>query len=170
MDTFLAIASRRDERRTTRDPIPEASVRRILDAGRLSGSSRNSQPWTFVVPESADAVERLAETVYVSDNVRSAGLVVAIVLAPRGSSFDAGRAAQSMLLAAWNEGLSSSPNGIADVDSARAVLGCAPDESPAIVLSIGVPSRRRDPETLPAEEWSARANRRPLDDVVRRIA
>jgi nitroreductase len=169
VDTYLAIASRRDERRTTRAPIPERSVRRILDAGRLSGSSRNSQPWTFVVPESADAVARLAATVYVPDNVLSAGLSIAVVLAEGGSSFDAGRAAQSMLLAAWNEGLSSSPNGIADRDAARTALDCGPDETPVIVLSIGLPELARDPERLPAEEWSARANRRPLDDVVRRI-
>ncbi len=169
MDTYLAIASRRDERRTTGDAIPAESVRRILDAGRLSGSSRNSQPWTFVVLDGDAAVERVARVVYVPENVRTAGLVVAIVLGRGGSAFDAGRAAQSMLLAAWNEGLSSSPNGIADQDAAREALGCASDEVPTIVLSIGVPARPRDPESLPAEEWSARANRRPLDDVVRRL-
>jgi nitroreductase len=170
VETYLAIASRRDERRTTRDAIPGDAVRRVLDAGRLSGSSRNSQPWTFVVAESDAAVERLAPVVNVPDNVRSAGLVVAIVLAPRGASFDAGRAAQSMLLAAWNEGLSSSPNGIRDLDAARDALGCSEDETPVIVLSIGVPERRRDPDRLSPEEWSARANRKPLDEVVRRIS
>ena len=50
MDAYLAIASRRDARRYRSDPLPEASVTRILDAGRLSGSAGNRQPWTFVVP------------------------------------------------------------------------------------------------------------------------
>jgi nitroreductase len=168
VETYLAIASRRDERRTTLDRIPDDTARRILDAGRLSGSSRNSQPWTFVVVE-GDAVERVASAVYVPENVRSAGLVIAVVIGPRGSSFDAGRAAQSMLLAAWNEGLSSSPNGIPDLNVARETLGCADNEIPVIVLTIGVPEKPRLPETRSAEEWSARANRKPLNEVVRTL-
>ena len=106
MDTFLAIASRRDERRYRPDPLPDDVVERILDAGRLSGSSKNRQPWTFVVPTSRERLERIADTVYEPTNIRSAGLVVAIVVTGKGPvRFDAGRAAQNMLLAAWNAGL-----------------------------------------------------------------
>jgi hypothetical protein len=72
-----------------------------------------------------------------------------------------------MLLAAWNEGLASSPNGIADEELARAVLGAREDERPVIVLSVGVPQRRRDPESRSTAEWSARANRKPLGEIVR---
>ena len=85
-------------------------------------------------------------------------------------SFDAGRAAQNMLLAAWNEGLASCPNGLADRDAVRAALDLGEEETLAIVLTFGVPERRRDPESRTAAEWSARANRRPLDDVVRRLS
>ena len=42
MDTLLAIASRRDERRTLTEPLPPALARRLLDAGRLSGSARTA--------------------------------------------------------------------------------------------------------------------------------
>lgn len=171
VDTFLAIASRRDERRYADEPVPDAAARRILDAGRLSGSSRNAQPWVFVVPESRDRVERLAAGVYVPENVLGAGLVVGVLVAGRGpTSFDAGRAAQSMLLAAWSEGLASCPNGIRDEDAVAEALAAGPDERPVIVLTFGVPARPRDPSSQPAGEWSARANRRPLDEVVRRVA
>jgi nitroreductase len=96
--------------------------------------------------------------------------VVAVVVTGKGPvSFDAGRAAQSMLLAAWNEGISSCPNGLADRDAAHTALALGEDETPVIVLTFGVPQRRRDPESRTAEEWSARANRRPLDEVVRRL-
>ena len=102
MDTLLAIASRRDERGTLPDPLPSDVVLRLLDAGRLSGSSRNGQPWTFVVPSGRARIEALAGAVYVPDNVLGAGLVVAILVTGKGPVlFDAGRAAQSMLLAAW---------------------------------------------------------------------
>jgi nitroreductase len=170
METYLAIASRRDERRYRPEPLPDDVVERILDAGRLAGSASNRQPWTFVVPESRARVEAVAETVYVPENVLGAGLVVAIVLAGKGPvSFDAGRAAQNMLLAAWNEGVASCPNGVAERDALHAALKLGDDESPVIVLTFGIPQRPREPGGRPAEEWSARANRRPLDDVVRRL-
>ena len=171
MDTFLAITSRRDQRRYQPVGLPDEVVTRILDAGRLSGSGSNRQPWTFVIVESRARVEALAAGVYAPGNVLGAGLVVAVVVTGKGSvSFDAGRAAQNMLLAAWNEGLASCPNGLADRDAVRAALSLGEEETPAIVLTFGVPERRRDPESRTAAEWSARANRRPLDDVVRRLS
>lgn len=170
MDTFLAIASRRDERRYAATAIPDEIVERILDAGRLSGSARNRQSWTFVVPTEPAHIDLLAATVYVPENVSSAGLVVALVIHGKsGATFDAGRAAQSMLLAAWNEGIASCPNGVADQEAACAVLGAGEEERVAIVLSFGVPEKPRDPGAHDAGEWSRRANRRPLDDVVRRL-
>jgi nitroreductase len=171
VDTFLAVASRRDQRRYTSEPLPADVVERILDAGRLAGSASNRQPWTFVVPESRERIERLATGVFVPENVRSAGLVVGILVSGKGPVFfDAGRAAQNMLLAAWNEGLSSCPNGLADADAVAAALDAGEDERPAIVLTFGLPERRRDPEARPAAEWGARANRKPLSDLVRRLS
>jgi nitroreductase len=170
MDTLLAIASRRDQRRYLPEPLDEDVVTRILDAGRLAGSASNRQPWTFVVLESRERVEALAQAVYEPGNVLGAGLVVGVAVSGKGPvSFDAGRAAQNMLLAAWNEGIASCPNGLADRDAAHAALDLSDDESPAIVLTFGIPQRVRDPESRTVEEWSARANRKPLADVVRRL-
>ncbi len=45
MDAFLAIASKRDTRRYADAQIPQEVERRILEAGRVSGSARNRQPW-----------------------------------------------------------------------------------------------------------------------------
>src|SRR4051794_24611097 len=168
MDTLLAIASRRDERRTLPEPLPPEMTRQVLDAGRLSGSSRNGQPWTFVVPTGRARIEELARAVSVPGNVLGAGLVVAVLVRGRGPVlFDAGRAAQSMLLAAWALGLASCPNGITDADLARTVLEAADEEVPVIVLSFGLPERPRDAELHTAEDWSARANRKPLEEVLR---
>ena len=159
VDVFTAIASKRDERRYADRPIPDDVVTRILDAGRLAGSSRNRQDWEFVVVSDREA---FAEHVYAPNNVRTAALVVAIIC-PR--TFDVGRAAQNMMLAAWGEGVVSCPNGVADAEGAARIVGSAP----AIVLSFGYPDRPRDPESRPAEEWSRRANRKPLEEVVRRV-
>jgi nitroreductase len=162
VDTYLVVASKRDEKRYADRPVPADVTERILDAGRLTGSAKNRQPWTFVVVESPEARERLAEAVYEPSNVRGAPLVVAI-LGKR--NFDTGRAAQSMMLVAWNDGVASSPNGIGDAEAAAELLG----EEVAIVLSMGYPARPHEPGSRRAEDWSARANRRPLDEVVRRV-
>ena len=165
MDAFLAIASKRDERRYASAPVADDATERILDAGRLAGSARNRQPWRFVVVESAERVEQLAAAVYAPENVRSATLVVALV----GQGLDLGRCAQNMMLAAWNDGVVSCPNGIADAEAAAAALDLGPDDTLGIVLSFGYPARPRDAQTRPAEEWSARANRKPLSELVSRL-
>ena len=158
MDTFLAIASRREVREYADTPLPDDVVRRILDAGRLSGSSQNTQKWQFVVLGDHEAV---SEFVYAPGNVLGAQLVVA--LAGDAAGLDMGRAAQNMLLAAWNEGVGSVPNGIRDRDAAERLVG-APV---SIVLSFGYPAKPRDPSSRTAEEWSERAKRKPFDEVVR---
>jgi nitroreductase len=161
MDAYLAIASRREVREYTDAPIPDEIVHRILDAGRLAGSSRNSQKWEFVVVSDKQA---LSAAVYAPGNVLGATLVVAI--AGSAFPFDKGRAAQNMMLAAWNEGVVSCPNGQRDPAAVELLVG-APVGA---VLSFGYPAKPRDPESRSAEEWSSRANRKPFDEVVRRTA
>jgi nitroreductase len=160
MDTFLAIASRREVRDYADTPIPDDVARRILDAGRLAGSSQNTQKWQFVVFSDANA---LRDVVFQPSNLDTAQLVVAI--AGEAAGFDVGRAASNMMLAAWNEGVGSVPNGIRDRDAAEELTG-APV---SIVLTFGYPAKPRDPESRSAEEWSQRAKRKPFDEVVRKL-
>ena len=169
MDAFLAVASKREIRRYADRPIPPDTERRILEAGRVSGSSKNRQPWRFVVVSHRETRERAAEAVWAAENVLGAGLVVAVVVRGKGPvSFDAGRAAQNMMLAAWNEGVGSCPNGIADQAAMRDVLGLDDDDHFAIVLSFGYPAREIDPTVRSPEEWIERADRRPLETLVER--
>jgi len=158
VDTYLAIASRREVREYTDAPIADEIVHRILDAGRLAGSSRNSQQWEFVVVSDK---EGLADAVYVPGNVLGATLVVAI--AGSAFPFDKARAAQNMMLAAWNDGIGSCPNGISDAEAAERIIG-APV---GIVLTFGYPAKPRDPNSRSADQWSTSAKRKPFDEVVR---
>jgi nitroreductase len=169
MDTYLAVASKRDWRRYADRPIPHDVVKRILDAGRLSGSGVNRQPWTFVVVEDAGRKEQLAGAVFAGENIRGAALVVAIATKEGGSAMDVGRAAQNMMLVAWNEGVTSCPNGMPDAGAVGKLLGLEGGILPVIVLSFGYPKRPVDPESKGAEEWSGEANRKPLDEVVKRV-
>lgn len=157
MDTFLAIASKRDERRYADRPLAEEDALRILDAGRLSGSSRNTQNWQFVVVSDTAA---LSETVYAPENVATAGLAVAIV--GEAGMFDVGRCSQNMMLAAWDLGVVSCPNGIRDLDRASEIAG-GPVK---MILTFGYPQRELNVEAKSADEWSASAQRKPLDDLL----
>ena len=168
VDTFLAIASKRDTRSYADRPIPDDTTRRIIDAGRLAGSAKNRQPWKFLLIGTPDVKERLAETVYAPSNVRGAQLVVAIIAEGSGG-YDIGRAMQNMMLAAWNDGIVSCPNGMPDTEKTAEALGLKGEERPAVVLSFGYPVTPRDPQRRSAEEWSARADRKPLDQVIERI-
>src|SRR3954469_1234946 len=166
---FLAVASKREVRRYAGRPIPEDVQRRILEAGRVAGSSRNRQPWRFVVLEDREAIERAAEAVWAADNVLGAALVIAVIVRGKGPvSFDCGRAAQNMMLAAWNDGVGACPNGIADAGAMEQALGLREDDHFAVVLSFGYPARPVDPQARSPEEWIARADRRALDEVVER--
>jgi len=165
VDTWLAIASRREVREYADRDLPEEVVRSILDAGRLAGSAKNRQPWRFLIVEDEPARKRLAEAVFEPTNVQGARLVVAIV--GRGG-LDTGRCAQNMLLAAWNAGVGSCPNGQRDPAAARAALGLE-DEEIAAVLTFGYPARERHPERHTPEDWSARADRKALDELVERV-
>ncbi len=164
MDAYLAIVSRREVRDYDGRPLPDDAVRRILEAGRLAGSSRNRQQRRFVVLSDREAV---AAAVFNPSNVRGAALLVAIVVSGKGPlALDAGRAAQNMLLTAHADGIGSCPNGISDADAMAAAVGTGEGETVATVLSFGYPARPRDPERRTPDEWIERANRNPFDEVV----
>jgi nitroreductase len=169
VDTYLAVASKRDWRSYADRPVPEDVRGRILDGGRLSGSAMNKQPWRFVVVESAEAKERIAGMVYAAANVETCAFAVAIATEGGGSAIDVGRAMQNMFLTAWNEGVVSCPNGMPDAEAAARALGLEDGWLPVNIPSFGYPKRDLAPTSKSAEDWSAEANRRPLDELVRRI-
>ena len=149
MDAYLAIVSKRELRTYDARPIEPDAERRILEAGRVSGSSKNRQARRFVVLRSP------------------AALVVAIVVGRKGpTSFDAGRAAHNMMLAASDAGIGSCPNGVADAAALQEAVGHGDDEQVATVLTFGYPVKPRDVERLSPEEWIARAHRLPYEEIV----
>ena len=166
MDAFLAIASKRDTRRYADRAVPAEVVQRVLEAGRVSGSARNRQPWRFILVESADRRGQLAGAVYAPENVRGAQTVIAIV---SSGGMDTGRCAQNMMLAAWNDGVGACPNGIADRDAMAEAIGLREDDHFATVLTFGYPAHGKTGESRSVEEWLERADRKTLDELVERI-
>jgi nitroreductase len=168
MDAYLAVVSKREVREYLARPLEPEIERKILDAGRVAGSAKNRQPWTFIVVRDDTAVETVAECVYEPQNVRGAAFVVAIQMTG-GAGIDAGRAAQNMMLAAWALGVGSCPNGVSDRVGLNRALRLDDEDKVVAVLSFGYPARRLDPKRRSAEQWVERARRKPYDEVVREV-
>lgn len=106
MEVFECIRRRRTIREYKSDPIPEDVLEKILQAGRWSPSSSNSQPWHFVVVQDPSILSELGRIATQGSFISDAPLAIVIVMenAPR-PQLDAGRAIQQMELIAWSEGL-----------------------------------------------------------------
>jgi nitroreductase len=142
MDTHVSIRTKRDSREYDTRPISDDALDRILQAGRMAGSSKNTQPWRFVVLREEASRAALAECGQFAKHVPPAPLAIAIVLTPGGGPFDAGRAAQNMMLAAWADGITSCPVAMHDQDCATKTLGLPADHRVAMVISFGYPKSK----------------------------
>src|SRR3972149_276531 len=106
MDAYDCIRTKRDTRAYADRPIPREVLQRILQAGRMAGSSKNSQPCRFVVLEARSRREELAACGQFAKHVPSAPLAIAVVLKEGGSGFDSGRAAPKLMPAGRGAGVS----------------------------------------------------------------
>lgn len=108
MDAYRAIVDKRDQRAFLPRPIPEEALRRILQAGRMTGSSKNREPNRFVVVRDPARLAAIAALGRQARWLIGAAVLVAIVQTER-HEYDAGRCAQNMMLAAWGDGIGSCP-------------------------------------------------------------
>jgi nitroreductase/type II secretory pathway pseudopilin PulG len=170
VDADLAVVGKREVRRYQERPIPEEVLTRILEAGRAAGSSRNRQPWRFVVVTDRARLREIAALVSRPTNVeRCAAAIVVAMLNPR-AAFDAGRAAQNLMIAAWTLGVGTCPNTPADEAALKRLLGLPDDAIVPTVLSAGYPAPG-EPRPRPKADAAGvlgRINRLPLADLVSR--
>ena len=134
--TLLAVRSYQDK------PVPDAVVRRIVEAGRLTGSGMNGQPWHFIVVRDRETLRRLGALASSGPYVAQAPL--AIVVATDKSRFavsDASRAIQSMLLTAWADGVGSNWVGFGGLDNVKPLLDIPANVDVLAILPFGYPAR-----------------------------
>ncbi len=172
MDTYLAVVSKREVRRYLPQPIPEEVLLRVTQAGRTSGSSRNRQPWRFVVVTDRDRLRALAGLVYRPANLEGCAAAIVVVLTNPRATFDAGRTAQNMMLAAWALGVGSCPNTPSEEGAFKEALRIPGEMSVPTVLSLGYPApgEPRPRAGADPEGKLARINRLPLSDLLYRDA
>ena len=168
MDTWQAIDKIRTIRKFTDEPLEPEHLDRILNAGRRAGSSKNTQQWDFVVCTDRAHLVELAEVGPYAAHLAGAAAAVALVVpdpathdAPYSIMWDLGRAAQNMVLAAWELGIGSVPATVYRQDLARELLGYPNDRWCEFLLSFGYAI---NPEAL---TWPKRkGGRKTLEEIV----
>jgi nitroreductase len=165
MDAFLDIISVRVVRAYDDRPIPDENLQRMLEAGRVTGSSVNRQEWKFYVVRDPDRLADLADAVYAPDNIRGCRVAIAVTTTAK-NQFDAGRCVQNMILTAWADGIGSCPNGIRDADTANRLLHVPAAESITTILSLGYPAQLSVPRADDVDGILRRVKRKSLDEVV----
>ena len=170
MTPYEAILGKRDTRTFDSRPIPEEVLHRILQAGRMAGSAKALEPVRCVVIREQAMKEAIAACGGFTPHLPGAAAVVAIVLEPemgvvgapltifRGP-FDAGRAAQNMMLTAFAEGIASCPASMHNAEAAAEVLGLPEGYTVANTIAFGYPAATGDPNRPPRP-------RKPLDEYV----
>jgi len=141
-DVFDAIRTLVAVRSYQSTPVPDPLVRRIVEAGRLTGSGMNGQPWHFIVVRDAETLRRLGALASSGPYVAHAPL--AIVVATNKTRFavsDASRAIQSMLLTAWADGVGSNWVGFGGLEHVKAVLDIPAGLDVLAILPFGYPAR-----------------------------
>ena len=167
MQTWDAITSRRNVREYDDRPIADEDLDQILEAGRRAPSSRNWQPWDFVVVTDRPQLQELSQVWRFARHVARSAATIALV-APEPSNdaerdwvqYDLGQATMSMMIAATDLGIGTGHAFVSDQERARNVLRTPPGRFCPYLMALGFP--------LQPLRRISRPNRRPLEDVVHR--
>ena len=145
MDALECIYSKREVRDFREEEVPEELVRKILEAGRLAGSAKNRQPWEFILVRDKERLRELAKYGNHADHLAKASFAVVITIPGDylQDPFDAGRAAQNMMLAAHALGVGSCPITLHMEEGARRFLGVPDNRRIQACIAFGYPGQVR---------------------------
>jgi nitroreductase len=156
--TVLAVREFQEKR------IPDDVLRRIVEAGHLSASASNAQPWHFVLVTQRDVLRELGRLVASGPYIAAAAAAVVVAYEtknPLGIS-DVSRAIQSMILVAWGDGVGSNWTGFGRLEGVRKkvdlpdtyeVLAVVPFGYPKRQLGLGKKKRKPLAEVVSAERF-----------------
>jgi nitroreductase len=157
----------RQARQYRPDPVPDEVLAELLDVARWTGSSRNSQPWHFVVVGDTEQLRRISRLRPPINWVAGAPLGIAIVLDganPMSEAYDEGRVTERLLIAARSRGLGGGVAWFGDATQqaeAKQILGVPAERTARSVVLIGYPTSVKDPRPTRAEP-----GRKPLSALV----
>jgi nitroreductase len=143
MDVSKAVKSMLAVRKYQAKPIDDEVVTRIVEAGRLTGSSRNRQQWDFVVVRDKATLKQLGTLAPTGGYTADAAMAIAVVVpdAPVGY-IDGARATQDMMLVAWEAGIGSNWVGNMNKPEVKELLGVPNDKMILVVIPFGYPAEK----------------------------
>lgn len=166
METWDALMARRQVRDYADTPVDDSLLEQILEAGRRSPSSRNTQRWDFVVVTDDATKADLARTWQGAHWTPGAPVVIALIapivddeLQRLSIEYDLGQAATAILLTATDLGLGSGQSSSRDQELARSILDLPSDRYCSKLITIGHPAGR-------SIVTIKNPDRRTIDDVV----
>jgi nitroreductase len=147
MDEFLGILrSLRATRRFRPDAVADSVIAEIIDVARWTGSARNRQPWRVTVLTDAQHRGELARLGAYAAFLEATPLVLLLAVERHSggadAEFDAGRFAQTIMLAAHVRGLGSCPASFfpeENVEAATALTGLTEPWRARTAIAIGYP-------------------------------
>jgi nitroreductase len=149
------------------DPVPEDVLKELLEVARWTGSSRNTQPWHFVVITDKDVLRQVSELRPPINWMAGAPLGIAIVLDGANvtsEAYDEGRVTERLLIAARSRGFGGGVAWFGDADQqaeGKRILGIPEEKAARSVVLIGKPVTITDPRPN-----RATPGRKPLSEVV----
>jgi len=168
METWDAIRARRNVRSYTPEPVPDADLERIAEAGRRAPSGGNRQHWDFILVTDPEQLKALSTVWRGAGHIAGAAAAFALVIPQYDdehgriiSQYDLGQATYAMMVAAADLGIGTGHSSVGDQEAAREILGVPGDHDVAYLIGVGYPADRPlRPIVKP--------NRRPLDEVLHR--
>jgi nitroreductase len=157
----------RQARRYGPEPVGEETIAELLEIARWTGSSRNTQPWHFIVVTDKEQLRQISEIRTPINWVADAPLAIAIVLDGKSEvseAFDEARVTERLLIAARLLGLGGGTAWFGDAGQqarGKEILGIPAERTARSVVVIGTPTTTKDHRPNPATP-----GRRPLDELV----
>lgn len=137
------LRSMRAVRRFSSDALSDEVLHEILEAGRWTGSSKNTQPWHLIVVRERTTLETLAACGPFAGHIAGAQAAIALVMDNGRQQFDEGRLAQNLMLAAWAQGVGTCIGSLYPEDNtkrAKAALNVPEAKWLHTALSLGYPA------------------------------
>lgn len=168
METWDAIRARRNVRTYLPDPVSDADLNRIAEAGWRAPSASNRQHWNFIIVTDREQLQALSTVWQGARHIAGAAAAIALVIPqpPDERSkvldqYDLGQATYAIMVTAADLGIGTGHSSVGDQDKAREILGVPADHDVAFMIGIGYPA---DHPLRPI----VKPNRLPFDEVVRR--
>ena len=159
MTVLDVIKSHHAVRQFSNQPVTDDVLLAILDAGRRSQSSKNSQPWQFVLVTDRSLLEAMSKMGDFAGHL--AGATFAVLLVGHNennwNSFDLGQAAAYLQLAADELGVGSCIASIYHPEQVKSLLNIPAERSAFCAISFGYPAPEHKPYKM--------GGRKPVEEV-----